>query len=274
MTVLDKTCPGKNGKPCRWSVDVQNEPCLITRGAKVCEICRANVDFTLSVLSRQLRSLYDLDPDVYKLALNEIPRYARPIVLRSVVELRSVIHTTAFASLPRKINMLIKAADLVTRDLDVMDLFDIRLAADTNAIRSVGLAFGKKLSSADVRAHIAEYVCGTDLRELHRRLCYVKSGAYHVLSKQPFWQCVFDLDNEDDACQQMIRVYKHAIRDSHRPKLFHLRRTLKMHRRVSQRSFCHKRVLWTTKSIDICEATCGVTISNDHPLSSMLQCLP
>ena len=75
MTVLDKSCPGKRGKACRWSVDVQNEPCLIPRAAPLCEICRAHEDFNLKRLSRQLRSLYDFDPDIYKLALEEIPRY-------------------------------------------------------------------------------------------------------------------------------------------------------------------------------------------------------
>ena len=69
MTVLDKLRPGTDGKPCRWSVDTQKEPCLISRGAALCEICRAKGDVDLNVPSRQLRSLYDLDPDVYKLAL-------------------------------------------------------------------------------------------------------------------------------------------------------------------------------------------------------------
>jgi hypothetical protein len=275
MTVLDKMCPGKGGEPCKWSTEIQNEPCLIARAAPLCEICRASDDFDLKVLSRQLRSLYDLDPDLYKLALKEVPRYLWSIVLRSVMELGpSRTDATAFAFGPCKINMLIKATDLATRDLEILDVWHIRLAADTDAIRSVGLAFGKRLPSADVRAHIAEYACATDLCELHRRLCHVKSNAYHVLSKQPFWHCVFDADAEDDTCHQMIRIYAHAIRGLHRPKLFHLKHTLKMHRRVSQRSFCHRRVRWAGKSIDICEATCGVTISNEHPLSSMLQSLP
>ena len=65
-------------------VDVQNEPCLIPRAAQLCEICRADDDFNLKALSRQLRSLYDLDPDIYKLALDEIPRYLWSIVLRGV----------------------------------------------------------------------------------------------------------------------------------------------------------------------------------------------
>jgi len=275
MTVLDKLCPGNDGKPCRWSVDVQNEPCLISRAAPLCEICRAKGDFNLNVLPRQLRSLYDLDPDVYKLALNEVPRYLRSIVLRSVMEHgASRTDATAFALAPCRINMLIKAADLAARGVQHIDAWHIRIAEDTNAIRSVGLALGKRLPSADVRAHIAEYVCRTDLRELHRKLCYVKTHAYHVLSKKPFWHCVFDADAEGDPCHQMIRVYAHSIRGLHRPKLFHLRHTLKLHRRVSQRAFCHKRVEWATKSLEICEATCNVAISNDHPLSSMLQCMP
>ena len=123
MTLLDKLCPGTAGKPCRWSVDVQHEPCLISRAAPLCEICRAKGDFNLNVLSRQLRSLYDLDPDVYKLALNEVPRYLRSIVLRGVMEHgASRTDATAFALAPCRINMLIKAADLATRDVDVLDL--------------------------------------------------------------------------------------------------------------------------------------------------------
>ena len=276
MTVLDKLCPGKNGKPCRWSVDIQNEPCLIPRAAPLCEICRANGDFNLKVLSRHLRNLYDLDPDIYKLALLEIPRYLWSIVLRSVMEFGHCrADATSFALAPCKINMLIKAADLATRDVNVLDLWRIRLAADTDAIISVGLAFSKRLPSADIRAHVADYVYATDLRELHRRLCYVKSHAYHVLSKQPFWHRVFDADTENDnTCHQMTRVYLNSIHGFHRPKLLHLRHTLKLHRRVSQRSFCHRRARWATKSIDICEASSHVTMSNDHPLSSMLQCLP
>lgn len=85
MTVLDKLRPGIDGKPCRWPVDTQNETCSISRGAALCEICRAKGDFNLNVLSRQLRSLYDLDPDVYKLALNEVPRYLWSIALRGVM---------------------------------------------------------------------------------------------------------------------------------------------------------------------------------------------
>ena len=105
-------------------------------------------------------------------------------------------------------------------------------------------------------------------------MCYVKTQAYHVLSKKPFWHYVFDADAEDDPCHQMIRVYANSIRGLHRPKLFHLRHALKLHRRVSQKAFCHKRVEWATKSLGICESTCNVAIPNDHPLSSMLQCMP
>ena len=92
-------------------MDVQDEPCLIPRAAPLCEICRAKGDFNLKVLSRQLRSLYDLDPDVYKLALNEVPRYLRSIVLRNVM-LASPCRTdaTAFALAPRRIDMLIEAS--------------------------------------------------------------------------------------------------------------------------------------------------------------------
>ena len=274
MTVLDKLCPGRDGKPCRWSVDIQNEPCLIPRTASLCGICRANEDLNLTAISRQLRSLYDLDPDMYKLALKEIPRYLRSIVLRNVME-QGICRTdaTSFALAPCRINMLIKAADLATRGVDVLDVWHIRVAGDTNAIRAVGLALGKRLPSADVRAHIAEYVCRTDLRQLHRQLCYVKTHAYHVLSKKPFWQFVFDANAEDDPCHQMIRVYANSIRGSHRPKLLHLRHALRLHRRVSQKAFCHTRVKWATKSLDICESTCKVDISNDHPLSSVLQCM-
>ena len=276
MSVLNKICPGKRGKPCRWSVDVQNDPCLISRAAPLCEICRANEDFDLKVLSRQLRSLYDLDPDIYKLALHEVPRYLWSIVLRSVMDLGNCrADATSFALAPRRVNMLIEATDLATRDIHVLDVWHIRVAMDTNAIRSVGLALGKRLPSADIRAHVAEYACATDLRELHRRLCYVKSRAYHVLSKQPFWHCVLGADAGDETpCDQMLRVYAKSIRGLHRPKLLHLRHALKMHLRVSHRSFCHRRARWATKSIEICEASCGVTLSNDHPLSTMLQCLP
>ena len=277
MTVLDKLCPGKGGKPCRWSVDMQNEPCLIPRTAPLCEVCRANGDFNLRVLSRQLRNLYELDPDLYKLALREVPRYLWSIVLRSVMELAPPCRTdaTAFALVPRKTDMLIKATDLATRDIDVIDAYQIQIAGDTNAIRSVALALGKRLPSADVRAQIAEYVCATDLRELHRRLCYVKSNAYHVLSKREFWHCVIGAaSDEDDIVNQMVRVYAIHMRRLHRPKLFHLRYALKLHRRVGQRSFCHNRVRWAAKSLDICESACNVKISNDHPLSCMLQCCP
>ena len=276
MTILDKPCPGKDGRPCRWSVEVQNEPCLIPRAAPLCEICSASNHFNLKVLARHLRSIYDLDPDIFKLALQEVPRYLWSIVLRNVVELGPRrADATSFALTPCRISMLIEAADLVTRDVHVLDVWHMRVAADTHGIRSVGLAFGKRLPSADIRAHIADYVCASDLRELHRRLCYVKSQTYHMLSKPPFWQFVFDTSNETDACHQMIRVYANAVRGSHRPKLLHLRHTLRLHRHVSKRSFCHKRAMWATKSIDMCEASCGVNISNsDHPLSSMLQCLP
>ena len=276
MTVLDKMCPGKRGKPCRWSVDVQNEPCLISRAAPLCEICRANEDFDLKVLSHQLRSLYDLDPDIYKLALEEIPRYVWSIVLRGVMELgNSRTDATSFALVPCKIHMLIEATDLAMRDIDVLDAWHIRVALDTNVIRSIGLVFAKRVPSADVRAHIADYACATDLRQLHRRLCHVKSHAYHVLSKQPFWHCVLGADGGDDTpCSQMIRVYANSIRGLHRPKLLHLRHTLRVHLRVSHKSFCHRRAGWATKSIEVCEASCGVNISNDHPLSTMLQGLP
>ena len=276
MTVLDKMCPGKPWKPCRWSVDVQNEPCLIAQSAQLCEICRADDDFNLKVLSRQLRSLYDLDPDIYKVALHEVPRYLWSIVLRSVMELGNCrTDATSFALAPCKINMLIEATDLATRDVAVLDVWHARVAADTDAICSVGLAFAKKLPSADIRAHVAEFACATDLRELHRRLCHVKTHAYHTLSKQPFWHCIFSADADDDTpCAQMIRVYAQSIRGLHRPKLLNLRHNLKLHRRVSQRAFCHKRARWATKSIDVCEASCGVSISNDHRLSTMLQCLP
>ena len=170
--------------------------------------------------------------------------------------------------------MLIKAADLAARDVQHIDAWHIRIAGDTNAIRSVGLAMGKRLPSADLRAHVAEYVCGIDLRELHHKLCYAKTHAYHVLSKKPFWHFVFHASADHDPCHQMIRVYASCIRGLHRPKLLHLRRALKAHRRVSQKAFCHKRVEWAAKSLEICESTCNVAISNDHPLSSILQCMP
>ena len=181
---------------------------------------------------------------------------------------------TASALAPCKINMLIKAADLAARDVQHIDAWHIRIARDTHAIRSVGLALSKRLPSADIRAHIAKYVCRSDLRELHRRLCYLKTQAYHVLSKKPLWHCVSDADAEGDPCHQMIRVYAHSIRGLHRPKLFHLRHSLKMHRRVNQKAFCYKRVEWATKSLETCESTCSVAISNDHPLSSMLKRMP
>ena len=161
MSVLNKICPGKRGKPCRWSVDVQNDPCLISRAAPLCEICRANEDFDLKVLSRQLRSLYDLDPDIYKLALHEVPRYLWSIVLRSVMDLGNCrADATSFALAPRRVNMLIEATDLATRDIHVLDVWHIRVAMDTNAIRSVGLApangsrlqtFGRTSPSTRVR---------------------------------------------------------------------------------------------------------------------------
>ena len=276
MTVLDKSCPGTRGKPCRWSVDVQNEPCLIPRTAPLCEICRANEDFNLKILSRQLRSLYDLDPDIYKLALEEVPRYLWSIVLRSVMELGDCMaDATSFALVPCKIHMLIEATDLAIRDVDVLDAWHIRVAMDTNIIRSVGLVFAKSLPSADVRAHITDYACATDLRQLHRRLCHVKSHAYHVLSKRPFWHCVPGANPEDDTpCNRMIRVYAKSLRGLHRPKLLHLRHALRLHRRVSKRAFCNKRAWWAAKSIDACEASCGVALYNDHPLSTMLKGLP
>ena len=119
-------CPGIDGKPCRWSVDTQNEPCLISRGAALCEICRAKGDFNLNALSRQLRSLYDLDPDVYKLALNEVPRYLRSIVLRGVMEHGACRpDARSFALAPSRIKMLTKAA-IALQDRESMDILNIQ----------------------------------------------------------------------------------------------------------------------------------------------------
>ena len=232
-------------------------------------MCRAKDEVDHHALCKQLRNLYDLDPCIFRECLHHaIPRHLWSVLLRSVVDLGPGRSEFSLAS--SRLQALVRATGLVTKDLETIDLWHIKVKTDTNFIRSVGCSLRKRLPS-DVRAHIAEFAC-SDLRELHRSLCSVKSKCYHVLSKPMFWHFVYDPD-ADDTCHQMIGVHVHSVRAFHQPNLSYLKDALRAHRRVAATSFCHRRAEWCDRSVEICTKAGRASISNDHPLRDMLQML-
>ena len=202
--------------------------------------------------------------------LQAIPRYLWSVLLKGVVGIGSARSDgTSFAMAPCRIETLVQATGLLTKDLEAVDLWHIKIATDTSFIRSAGATLRKRLPS-DVRALILEFGCDSDLRELHRNLCRTKSYYYHVLAKPLFWHCLYDAQSED-TCHQMIGVYIHTVRGLHQPKLNYLTRALIKHRGAAGEAFCNLRREWCNRSVEICDLASRMRVSNDHPLSTMLQ---
>ena len=230
-----KLCPGKNGKKCKWSIEVQRRAAKIRDDADFCEICLAcDSDWDLPQLSLQLSHLYSLDPDIFHAARRKMP----PSVFDSV---GPMVMAALVLSVPQSKNAreakrrtyLTSTLSQLTQASWILDCWRRKVEEDTRSICNMEVAMQLTLPFT-TRGLIIEFICG-NLDALYGYICKMKSNTYHTLERPIFWHPMRDWvipNDKSNARTMLIGVYSHILEYYHKPKIRRLKRSIVTHNQL------------------------------------------
>jgi hypothetical protein len=230
-----KLCPGKNGKKCKWSIEVQRRAAKIRDDADFCEICLAcDSDWDLPQLSLQLSHLYSLDPDIFHAARRKMPPSVfdsvGPMVMAALVS--SVPHSKNAREAKRR-TYLTSTLSQLTQASWILDCWRRKVEEDTRDICNMEVAMQLTLPFT-TRGLIIEFICG-NLDALYGYICKMKSNTYHTLERPIFWHPMRDWvipNDKSNARTMLIGVYSHILEYYHKPKIRRLKRSIVTHNQL------------------------------------------
>ena len=229
----NKLCPGKNGRKCKWSTEIQRRPARIRDDADFCQVCLAcdKGEWEFAKLSLQLSHLYSMDPDIFHSARRQMPLSVfdgvSALVMATLVS--TVPHQKNAREMKRR-TFLINTLGHLTEASWILDCWRRKVLEDARNVQNMELAMPSVLAGT-TKGLIVEFMCGS-LDVLYSYICQVKANSYHTLEKPIFWHPTRDWVvpcEKASARTMLIGVYKHILEYYHKPKIRRLKQVIVLH---------------------------------------------